>query len=75
MKGKIIGTAYVNIVEDENGEIQFEYGYDIDKKRASINEIMALQSFLNFLKEKADLDFENRLEVQEKKFEVKKQDE
>lgn len=67
---KLIGIAYVRLVQDEQGEVNFEYGYDIDKKQASLNDIMALQSFLGMLKDKADQDFKERMEVSEKKYEV-----
>ena len=50
---KLLGIAYVRLVQDEQGEVNFEYGYDIDKKQASLNDIMALQSFLGMLKDKA----------------------
>jgi len=32
MKNKLIGQAYVNIIKDENGEIKFSYGYEMDGK-------------------------------------------
>ena len=48
---KLLGIAYVRLVQDEKGEVNFEYGYDIDKKQASLNDIMALQSFLGMLKD------------------------
>ena len=67
---KLLGIAYVRLVQDEQGEVNFEYGYDIDKKQASLNDIMALQSFLGMLKDKADQDFKDRIDVSEKKYEV-----
>lgn len=67
---KLIGIAYVRLVQDEQGEVNFEYGYDIDKKQASLNDIMALQSFLGMLKDEADQDFKDRIDVSEKKYEV-----
>ena len=67
---KLLGIAYVRLVQDESGEVNFEYGYDIDKKQASLNDIMALQSFLGMLKDKADQDFKDRIDVSEKKYEV-----
>ncbi len=69
-KKKLLGIAYVRLVQDEQGEVNFEYGYDIDKKQASLNDIMALQSFLGMLKDKADQDFKDRIDVSEKKYEV-----
>ena len=67
---KLLGIAYILLVQDEQGEVNFEYGYDIDKKQASLNDIMALQSFLGMLKDKADQDFKDRIDVSEKKYEV-----
>lgn len=69
-KKKLIGIAYVRLVQDETGEVNYEYGYDVDKKQVSLNDIMALQSFLGMLKDKADLDFKDRVDVSEKKYEV-----
>lgn len=67
---KLLGIAYVRLVQDDKGKINFEYGYDIDKKQTSLNDIMALQSFLGMLKDKADQDFKDRIDVSEKKYEV-----
>ncbi|MEM3075052.1 MAG: hypothetical protein QW727_03885 [Candidatus Pacearchaeota archaeon] len=53
-KRTLLGIAYVRLVQDEQGEVNFEYGYDIDKKQVNLNDIMALQSFLSMLKDKAD---------------------
>lgn len=67
---KLLGIAYVRLVQDEKGEVNFEYGYELDKKQSSLNDIMALQSFLGILKDKADQDFKDRIDVSEKKYEV-----
>ena len=67
---KLIGIAYVRLVQDEKGEVNYEYGYDVDKAQVSLNDIMALQSFLGMLKDKSDSDFKDRVDVSEKKYEV-----
>jgi len=69
-QNKLIGIAYVRLIQDEKGEVNYEYGYDIDKAQVSLNDIMALQSFLDMLKTKADQDFKDRIDVSEKKYEV-----
>jgi len=69
-KNKLIGSTYVNIIKDEKGEIKFAYGYEVDDNEVSLNDIMALQSFLDMLKTKADQDFKDRIDVSEKKYEV-----
>ena len=69
-QNKLIGIAYVRLIQDEKGEVNYEYGYDIDKAQVSLNDIMALQSFLDMQKTKADQDFKDRIDVSEKKYEV-----
>ena len=69
-QNKLIGIAYVRLIQNEKGEINYEYGYDIDKVQVSLNDIQALQSFLGMLKTKADQDFKDRVDVSEKKYEV-----
>jgi hypothetical protein len=66
---KVIGIAYVRLVQ-EGDKVNYEYGYDINKAQVSLNDIMALQSFLAMLKDKADQDFKDRIDVSEKKYEV-----
>ena len=44
--------------------------YDIDKAQVSLNDIQALQSFLGILKNKADQDFKDRVDISEKKYEI-----
>ena len=66
---KVIGIAYVRLVQ-EGDKVNYEYGYDINKVQVSLNDIMALQSFLAMLKDKADQDFKDRIDVSEKKYEV-----
>lgn len=69
-ENKVIGIAYVRLVQDKEGKVNYEYGYDINKAQASLNDIMALQSFLGMLKDKADQDFKDRIDISEKKYEV-----
>ena len=69
-QNKILATAYINLIQDSKGETQFEYGYDLDKVKISLNDIGMFLSFLDTLQNKAEQDFKDRLDVQEKKFEV-----
>jgi len=69
-ENKTIATAYINLIQDSKGETQFEYGYDLDKVKISLNDIGMFLSFLDTLQNKAEQDFKDRLDVQEKKFEV-----
>ena len=72
-ENKIIATAYINLIQDKNGKTQFEYGYDLDKVNVSLNDIGMFLSFLDTLQSKAKQDFKDRLDVQEKKFEITKE--
>ena len=70
---KIIGQAYVNIVKDESGEVKFAYGYELNDEEIRLNDIAMLNSFLDKLKEKASLDFQERLEKSDKEFSVEQE--
>ena len=72
-ENKILATAYINLIQDSKGETQFEYGYDLDKVNVSLNDIAMFLSFLDTLQSKAEQDFKDRLDVQEKKFEITKE--
>jgi len=72
-ENKTIATAYINLIQDSKGETQFEYGYDLDKVNVSLNDIGMFLSFLDTLQTKAEQDFKDRLDVQEKEFEVTKE--
>jgi len=71
-KNKLLGTAYINLIEVE-GETKFEYGYELDKANTSLNDISMFLSFLDMLQSRAEQDFEDRLDVQEKEFSVEKE--
>ncbi len=74
MENKILATAYINLIETEEvGGVKFEYGYDLNKIDLSLNDIGMFLSFLSVLKNKAEQDFKDRLDVQEKKFEITKE--
>ena len=73
MKDKLIGTAYVNIIKDEKGEVKFAYGYELDQKEVSLNDISMLNSFLGKLKDKAQEDFNERLDMNDKEFSIEKE--
>ena len=72
MKDKIIGTAYVNIIQDEKGEVKFAYGYELNEKEISLNDLGMLNSFLGNLKNKAQQDFDERLDKNDKEFSIEK---
>lgn len=72
MKDKLIGTAYVNIIKDKDGQVKFAYGYELNEKELSLNDISMLNSFLGKLKGKAQDDFNERLEMNDKEFSIEK---
>jgi len=72
MKDKLIGTAYVNIIQDEKGQIKFAYGYELNEKEISLNDLGMLNSFLGKLKNKAQEDFNERLDKNDKEFSIEK---
>jgi len=69
---KLLGTAYINLIESD-GEIKFEYGYELDKVNVSLNDMGMFLSFLDMLQKRAEQDFEDRVNVQEKEFSVEKE--
>ena len=71
-KDKLIGTAYVNIIKDEKGEVKFAYGYELDDNAVSLNDLGMLNSFLGKLKDKAQEDFNERLDKNDKEFSIEK---
>ena len=73
MKDKLIGTAYVNIIQDEKGQIKFAYGYELNEKEISLNDLGMLNSFLGKLKNKAQEDFNERLDKNDKEFSIEKE--
>ena len=71
-KPKLLGTAYINLIESD-GETKFEYGYELDKVNVSLNDIGMFLSFLDMLQSRAEQDFKDRLDVQEKEFSVERE--
>ena len=71
-KNKLLGTAYINLVEVD-GETKFEYGYELDKVNVSLNDMAMFLSFLDTLQDRAKQDFKERLDVQEKEWSVEKE--
>lgn len=69
-KNKLIGTAYVNIIRDEKGEVKFAYGYEVNDKEIRLNDLSMLNSFLDKLKQQAQNDFNKRLEQSDKEFSI-----
>ena len=72
-KDKLIGTAYVNIIKDEKGEVKFAYGYEMKEGELSLNDFSMLNSFLDKLKSQAKEDFEERLDINDKEFSIEKE--
>ena len=70
-KSKLLGTAYINLIEVD-GETKFEYGYDLDKVQVSLSDIAIFLSFLDILQNKAQQDFKDRLDVQEKEYNIER---
>jgi hypothetical protein len=70
-KPKLLGTAYINLIEVD-GETKFEYGYDLDKVQVSLSDIALFLSFLDILQDKAQQDFKDRLDVQEKEYNIER---
>ena len=71
-KDKLIGTAYVNIIQDEKGQVKFAYGYELNEKEISLNDLGMLNSFLGKLKNKAQQDFDDWLDKNDKEFSIEK---
>ena len=70
-KTKLLGTAYINLIEVD-GETKFEYGYELDKINVSLNDMAMFLSFLDTLQDKAKQDFKDRLDVQEKEYNIER---
>jgi len=70
-KPKLLGTAYINLIEVD-GETKFEYGYELDKVQVSLSDIALFLSFLDILQDKAQQDFKDRLDVQEKEYSIER---
>ena len=67
---KLIGSTYVNILQDEKGEIKFAYGYEVDDNEVSLNDLAMLNSFLDKIKDMAKQDFQERLNKNDKEFSI-----
>lgn len=72
MKDKIIGTAYVNVIKDEKGEVKFAYGFDLQEEELSLNDLAMLNSFLDLVKSKALNSFDERVELTDKDYSIEK---
>lgn len=70
MKNKLIGQTYVNILKDEEGQVRFAYGYEIDDEEVSLNDLAMLNSFLDKIKDMAKQDFQERLDKNDKEFSI-----
>jgi len=70
MPDKIIGKVHVGIIQDENGEVKFDWGYQIDDGEIRLNDLAMLNSFINIIKAQAEEDFRDRLDKNEKEFSI-----
>ena len=71
MPDKLIGKVHIGIIKDENGEVKFDWGYNIDDDEIRLNDLAMLNSFIDLIKTYAVQDFNDRLEKNPKEFEVK----
>jgi len=69
-KNKLIGSTYINILKDEEGQVKFAYGYELDDKEVSLNDLAMLNSFLDKIKDIAKQDFQERLDKNDKEFSI-----
>jgi len=53
-KKKLLGIAYVRLVQDEKGEVNFDYGYAIDTEDA-FNLLNAISKRINFIKKELEV--------------------
>ena len=70
-ENKLLATAYVNLIESD-GEVKFEYGYELDKLKVSLNDIGMFLSFLCTFQSRAEQEFKDRLDVQDKELSIEK---
>ena len=47
----MIFTDYVNIIQDQAGQVKFAYGYELDDNAVSLNDLAMLNSFLDKIKD------------------------
>lgn len=71
MENKLIGKVHIGIIKDENGEVKFDWGYNIDDDEIRLNDLAMLNSFIDIIKSYAVQDFNDRLDKNPKEFEVK----
>lgn len=69
-KDRLIGQVYINIIQDDNGEVKFSYGYEIDDQQIRLNDLAMLNSFLDKLKAQTQQDFNDRLNKNDKEFSI-----
>jgi len=69
-QNKLIGSTYVNIIKDEEGQVKFAYGYEIDDNEVSLNDLAMLNSFLDKIKDMSKQDFQERLDKNDKEFSI-----
>lgn len=76
MTEKLIGKIHIGIIQDdENGEVKFDWGYQIDDDEIRLNDLAMLNSFIDKIKEQAQEDFNKRLEQSDKEFSIESEKE
>ena len=70
MTNKLIGQVYINVLKDEDGQVRFAYGYEIDDEEVSLNDLAMLNSFLDKIRDMAKQDFQERLDKNDKEFSI-----
>jgi len=73
MADKLIGKIHIGIIQDdENGEVKFDWGYNIDDDEIRLNDLAMLNSFIDKIKDMAKQDFQERLDKNDKEFSIEK---
>lgn len=72
-KNKLIGQIYINVLQDENGEIKYVWGYELDYDEIRLNDLAILNSQLQTWKDKAQEDYNERVEQSDKEFSIEKE--
>lgn len=75
MADKLIGKAHILIIQDDNGEVKFDWSYNIDDDEIRLNDLAMLNSFIDKIKEYAQQDFSERLEKSDKEFSIESEKE
>lgn len=75
MANKLIGQVYINILQDEEGKIKYAWGYDLDYDEIRLCDLATLNSQLQTWKDKAQEDYNERVEQSDKEFSIESEKE